>query len=41
MQGSELGFEERQTPLIFSFRSITCGLASGTLRKIHLFSSLV
>ena len=41
MQGSGLGFEERQTLLIFSFRSIACGLASGTFRKIHVLSSLV
>jgi len=41
MQGSGLGIEELQTLLIFSFRSIPCGLAGGTLRKIHRFSSLV
>jgi hypothetical protein len=41
MQGSGLGFEERQTLLIFSFRSIPWGLACGTLRKIDRFSSLV
>ena len=36
MRGSDLGFEERQELLIFLFRSKSCGLASGSLCKIHL-----
>jgi len=39
-QGGDLGFEESQMLLMLSFRSIPCGLASGTLRKIPLLSSL-
>jgi len=41
MQSSDLGFEERQTLLMSSLRSIPCGLASGTLCNIRLLSSLV